>query len=114
MRALSVCFFLAGTLALLLAPSSVPQPAKDKDPGAGAEEPGPLPPEAEKGVNKPVQLALTGQAGGLNNGFYLLKNVSVLDDAGAADTLTGGAGIDLFFIFDNDRITDLEATEHAQ
>jgi hypothetical protein len=45
--------------------------------------------------------------GGLNGTNRLLLNSTVKGDGGAADTLTGGQGLDWFFQFAGDTITDL-------
>jgi hypothetical protein len=45
--------------------------------------------------------------GGANGGYKLLWGTTVHDDAGATDSLTGGAGLDWFFQFPGDTITDL-------
>ena len=52
---------------------------------------------------------LTGQAGGLNGTTYLIKGTTVLDDNKTGDTLTGGLGLDLFFSFNSDKVTDRDA-----
>jgi Ca2+-binding RTX toxin-like protein len=53
---------------------------------------------------------ITGlEAGGLNGTTYLVKDVTVLDDSRAEDALTGGLGLDLFFRFNGDRVTDRES-----
>ena len=44
--------------------------------------------------------------GGLNGTNKLVLNTTVLDHSGAPDTLTGGAGLDWFFQFAADTITD--------
>jgi Ca2+-binding RTX toxin-like protein len=54
---------------------------------------------------------LTGQPGGLNGTTYLIKGTSVLDDNKAGDTLTGGLGLDLFFGFVGDKVTDRDAPD---
>jgi hypothetical protein len=45
------------------------------------------------------------RGGGLNGGYKLDYGTSVLDDGGAADTLTGGGGQDWFFQFPGDQVT---------
>jgi Ca2+-binding RTX toxin-like protein len=52
---------------------------------------------------------LTGEAGGLNGTTYLIKGTTVLDDNKVGDTLTGGLGMDLFFGFTGDKVTDRDA-----
>jgi len=52
---------------------------------------------------------LTGQPGGQNGTTYLIKGTTVLDDSKTGDTLTGGLGLDLFFGFTGDKVTDREA-----
>jgi Ca2+-binding RTX toxin-like protein len=52
---------------------------------------------------------LTGTPGGLNGTTYLIKGVTVLDDNKTGDTLTGGLGLDLFFAFTQDKVTDRQA-----
>jgi Ca2+-binding RTX toxin-like protein len=56
---------------------------------------------------------LTGTAGGLNGTTYLIKGTTVLDDNKAGDTLTGGLGLDLFFAFSQDKVTDREKLESS-
>jgi Ca2+-binding RTX toxin-like protein len=45
--------------------------------------------------------------GGLNGSNKLIRGTTVLDDGAAADTLTGAGGLDWFFQFAGDTITDL-------
>jgi len=52
---------------------------------------------------------LTGQAGGSNGTTYLIKGTTVLDDGKIGDTLTGGLGLDLFFGFTGDKVTDRDS-----
>jgi serralysin len=49
---------------------------------------------------------LTGALAGGNNGSFRLTAATVVDDAGAADTLEGGAHLDWFFQDQNDAISD--------
>jgi hypothetical protein len=52
---------------------------------------------------------VTGTPGGLNGTTYLIKGTTVLDDNKTGDTLTGGLGLDLFFVFPQDKVTDRQA-----
>jgi hypothetical protein len=45
--------------------------------------------------------------GGFNSNNILVLNQTVLDDGGAPDTMTGGTGMDWFFQFTGDQITNL-------
>jgi Ca2+-binding RTX toxin-like protein len=54
---------------------------------------------------------LTGTSGGANGPVFLLKGTTVLDDNRARDTLTGGTGLDLFFLFTGDKVSDKEQPE---
>jgi RTX calcium-binding nonapeptide repeat (4 copies)/Beta-propeller repeat len=51
--------------------------------------------------------------GGLNGSNILIFNQTVLDDGGAPDTMTGGTGMDWFFQFPGDSITNLRAGEQV-
>jgi hypothetical protein len=51
------------------------------------------------------------RGGGLNGGYKLLWGTTVLDDGGAADTLTGGGGQDWYFQFSSDTVTDATASD---
>jgi hypothetical protein len=51
--------------------------------------------------------------GGLNGSNILTLNKTVLDDGGAPDTMTGGTGMDWFFQFTGDTITNLRAGEQV-
>jgi Ca2+-binding RTX toxin-like protein len=52
---------------------------------------------------------VTGTPGGQNGTTYLIKGTTVLDDNKTGDTLTGGLGLDLFFGFTQDKVTDRQA-----
>jgi Ca2+-binding RTX toxin-like protein len=63
--------------------------------------------EWQSGNSYATRIKHLKNGGGLNGINRLRLNVTVLDDAGALDTLTGGPGLDWFFQFPGDKITDL-------
>jgi Ca2+-binding RTX toxin-like protein len=54
---------------------------------------------------------LTGAPGGANGSVFLISGTTVLNDNNAKDTLLGGAGMDLFFKFGGDMLSDKENGE---
>lgn len=54
---------------------------------------------------------LTGTPGGANGAVFLISGTTVLNDNNAKDTLLGGAGMDLFFKFGSDMLSDKENGE---